>query len=103
MALFTVQPGAGGGGTEVSGGSYARISVTNNTTNFPTPTGDLLQNGAAITFAAATANWGTIVAWALMDASTGGNVYITDLLTSSITINSGSQFQFLTNSIQITL
>src|SRR5205823_752298 len=50
------------GGTtgEVSGGSYARVAVTNNTTNFPAATGTApttKKNGTAITFPTATANW----------------------------------------------
>lgn len=35
VALFTVTPSDSGGGTEVSGGSYARVAMTNNPTNFP--------------------------------------------------------------------
>lgn len=34
LALYTVAPTDNGGGTEVTGGSYARKAVTNNTTNF---------------------------------------------------------------------
>lgn len=76
-ALFTVAPTSAGGGTEVSGGAYARVSITNNATNWPAATGGgpgTKGNGAAITFPTASAAWGTIVAWALFDASSAGNM-----------------------------
>lgn len=72
VALFTVAPADGGGGTEVTGGSYARVSVANNTTNFPSANPKL--NGTVITFPKATADWGTIVAFGLFDAGSGGNL-----------------------------
>lgn len=34
-ALFSVLPTNGSGGTEFVGGTYARIAITNNNTNFP--------------------------------------------------------------------
>jgi hypothetical protein len=74
VALFTAAPTDAGGGTEVTGGSYARVAVTNNATNFPAASGGLKQNGTAITFPQATADWGTIVAFGLFDASTSGNL-----------------------------
>lgn len=47
----------GGTAGEVSGGSYDRVSVTNNTTNFATVSGTNKVNSTAITFPTATANW----------------------------------------------
>lgn len=49
----------GGTAGEVSGGSYDRVTVTNNTTNFATVSGAAKVNSTAITFPAATANWNT--------------------------------------------
>jgi hypothetical protein len=74
VALFTSAPGAGGGGTEVSGGSYARVAVTNNATNFPAASGASKSNATAITFPAATAGWGSVSHYGLFDALTGGNL-----------------------------
>ncbi len=63
IALFNVTPALDGtGGTEVSGSGYAEITKANNLTNFPAATGRTKSNGAAITFPAATASWGTVVA-----------------------------------------
>ena len=61
-ALFTATPSDAGGGTEVSGGTYARIAIT-----FGAPSGGSANNSVAITFAVATADWGNIVAFAVMD------------------------------------
>ena len=76
LALFTVTPADAGGGTECTGGSYARASTANNSTNWPAATGTstVKANGTAITFPTATAAWGTVVAWALFDAVTAGNL-----------------------------
>lgn len=74
IALFTVAPTDAGGGTEIAGGSYARKAVTNDATNWPAASGGAKSNGLAITFVKATANWGTVVAFAIFDAITGGNM-----------------------------
>lgn len=75
-ALFNVAPLAGGtGGTEVSGGGYARVAVANNTSNFPVPTVQQVSNAAVIDFGTPSgAGWGTIVAGGWYDASSGGNL-----------------------------
>lgn len=73
VALYTAAPSDAGSGTEVTGGSYARVSVTNNTTNWPAASSGSKSNGTAISFPTASAGWGTVEAAALMDASTSGN------------------------------
>ena len=72
LALFTVTPTDAGGGTEVTGGAYARVAVTNNATNFPAASGGSKSIGAQFDFPEATANWGTVVALGIFDASTAG-------------------------------
>jgi hypothetical protein len=74
FALYTVAPGAGGGGTEVSGGNYSRAAVTNNTTNFPAATSASKTNANAITWATASASWGVVVAVGVLDAASAGNL-----------------------------
>ncbi len=59
---------------EVSGGSYARVAVTNNATNWPAAASGAKSNGTAITFPQATADWGTVTYFAILDAATAGNV-----------------------------
>lgn len=75
-AASTTTPNADGTGvTEPVGASYARVAVTNNTTNFPNAAGSpgSKTNGTAITFPAASGSWGTITHIAFYDASSGGN------------------------------
>lgn len=92
-ALMTAAPTDAGGGTEVSGGSYARIAVTNNTTNFPAASAGSLATGAQIDWGTATANWGTITHVAFYDASTAGNLGPWGPLSVATLINNGSSFK----------
>ena len=93
IALYTVTPTAVNvGGTEVTGGSYARVAFTNNTTNWPAATGTnpaSKANGVAVTFPAPTANWGVVVGFAIYDALTVGNELAWGALTVNKTINNG--------------
>ena len=89
VALFTVTPDETGGGTEVAGGSYARQTVT-----FTAPAPDSVSNTADVTFPVATANWGTIVAFAIMDAASGGNMLYYAALTASRDIFISDQLRF---------
>lgn len=102
IALFTVAPTDAGGGTEVTGGSYARVTVTNNATNWPAASSGSKQNGTAFTFAQATANWGTVVAFAILDALTGGNFLYWGDLTQSKSVENGDTAEFAVGGITIT-
>lgn len=100
VGLFTAAPSDTGGGTEVTGGSYARVAVTAALANFAgtqsagsttasSGTGGTSSNNGAITFPAPTANWGVVTHFGLFDASTAGNLWIWGALTASKTINNG--------------
>lgn len=106
VALFTAALSDSGGGTEVSGGSYARVALTNNTTNFPNATGTSptsKSNGTTITFPTATANWGTVVAFGIFDASSGGNLICWADLNANKTVNNGDTASFAASALTITL
>jgi len=100
VALYTVAPGEAGGGTEVSGGSYARVSATF-TVSGTAPT--TASNSSAVEFAEASGSWGTIVAAGIFDASTSGNLIAFANLTTSKTIDTGDVLRFNTGEIDITL
>jgi len=99
VALFTAAPSDLGGGTEVAGGSYARVNLAPLDTNWKATqggtsgasagTGGLTSNAVAITFPAPTANWGTVTHFAIFDAASGGNLLIWDALTAPRTVLSG--------------
>ncbi|MCI4463680.1 MAG: hypothetical protein JHC30_05885, partial [Caldisericum sp.] len=102
IALFTVAPTDAGGGTEVSGGGYARVAVANNSTNFPPATNGQKSNGTAIIFPTATADWGTIVAVGIYDAATNGNLLFWANLTTARTVQSGDTAQFAVGALTFT-
>jgi len=98
VALFTANPSDSGGGTEVSGGSYARVAVTGSlanwagtqgagTTTASTGTNGTTSNNNTITFPAPTANWGVVSGFGLFDAASAGNLLIWGALTVSKTVN----------------
>lgn len=76
FGAFTESPTDAGGGTEVSGGGYARVSVTANGTNFTAAAsaGDTVPNAVAIAFPVSTADLGTVVSIGIFDAASGGNL-----------------------------
>jgi hypothetical protein len=91
VALFTVTPSDSGGGTEVSGGSYARVDRPPLDANWTAASGTdgATDNAAAITFPTPTANWGTIVAFGIFDATSGGNLLVWGPITPNKTVNNG--------------
>lgn len=102
VALYTAAPSDAGGGTEVStsGTGYARASVTASLANFSgtqatasttasTGTGGRSSNNSAITFGTPTAAWGSVTAFGVFDASTGGNLLFYAPLAAAKTVNAG--------------
>jgi len=105
IALYTAAPGETGGGTEVSGGSYARVQRDPLDANWTaaSATDGLTDNAAAIQFPAPTANWGSVTHMAILDASSGGNMLIYGALTVAKTINNGDAApQFAAGALDVT-
>jgi len=103
IALYTTATDDASGGTEVTGGSYARAAVST-TGGWSAPgVAGLTDNVADIVFATASANWGTITHVAVYDAVTGGNRLFHGALTASKVVNSGDIFKFLAGALDITL
>jgi hypothetical protein len=71
IGLFTATPSDSGGGTEATGGSYARVNCS---ASFPAAASGAISNDVAITFPESTASWGTITSFGFFDASTSGNL-----------------------------
>jgi hypothetical protein len=91
VGLLTAAPTDAGGGTEVSGGSYARVAVSQLDANWNAPAGTprAITNVNAVTFPAPTANWGAVPYFGIYDALTAGNLLYWAALTTSKTINNG--------------
>ena len=97
VALYTAAPGEAGGGTEVSGTSYARQTVAFTTS------GDTTSNTSAVEFPTAGSAWGTVTYVGVFDASSGGNLLCYAALSSSKTIDSGDVFRIPAGDLDITL
>lgn len=102
IAGFTTTPTAAGGGTEVTGGSYARVAVTNNSTNFPAASGASKSNGTAFTFPQATADQGLWKGMGIFDAASGGNLRAFADLVTNRQIYSGDTPSFAAGSLVFT-
>jgi hypothetical protein len=98
VGLYTADPTDAGSGTEVSGGSYARQSVT-----FGAPSNGVSTNSAAVEFPQCTSTWGTISHIGILDASTSGNLYYHTALDSSKTIETGDVFKIAIGNLSVTL
>jgi hypothetical protein len=99
LALFTAAPSSSGGGTEVSGGSYARQVIALDAPSTPGVT----QNTSDIVFPTPTANWGTITHGAVFDAVTAGNMLLFGAMVQARTVLSGGSFKVLDSEFDFSL
>jgi len=107
VGLLTATPSDSAGGTEVTGGSYARQVCAFTITGSGTAQA---VNTSAITFPTATADWG-IVGWiGIYDSLSGVNLVAYQNLqksdfstTTTKTINDGDIFKFNASTIKIQL
>lgn len=113
VGLLTAAPSDSGGGTEVSGGSYARVAVTSSLANWAgtqaagstvasSGSGGQTSNNGAITFPTPSAGWGNVTHFGIYDAATGGNLLFWGALTIAKTINQADTVTFPAASLSIT-
>ena len=98
VGLFTSDPTDAGSGTEVSGGSYARQSLS-----VTTASGGIVTSSADVTFPQATASWGTISHIGVLDALTSGNLLMHTPLTTAKTIDNGDILKISSGNLTVTL
>jgi hypothetical protein len=98
LALYTTDPTDADTGTECSGTSYARQSIT-----FGAPSNGVSTNSAAIEFPQAGGSWGTITHIGIRDALTTGNLLYHTPLDASKTIATGDVFRVAIGSLSVTL
>lgn len=113
VALLTATPSDTGGGTEVSGSNYARVSVTSattawngthgTTTGASSGTDGTVENAAVITFNTPSGSWGTVTHFAVYDAPTAGNLLFYAPLTVSKIIGSGDAVSFAAGALSLQL
>ena len=98
VGLYTTDPTDANTGTEVTGGSYARVSAT-----FGAPSDGVSTNSASVEFPVATASWGTVTHMGILDALTSGNLLYHTPLTTSKAVASGDTLKFAVAGISVTL
>lgn len=114
IGLLTAAPTDAGGGTEVTGGAYARASIASSLANWAgtqstgsttasSGTGGTTSNNAVINFPTPTATWNTVTHFGIYDAATAGNLLFWGALTTAKTVNIGDIVQFPAASLSFTL
>lgn len=102
VALYTSVPNEDGtGGVEVSGGGYSRMQTSPSDWEDAAEGG--IQNAVNLEWDASTADWGTIVGIALVDASTSGNVLVRGEAVAQKTIESGDMFRISAGNLVLSL
>ena len=82
--------------------SYSRVGVTQNNSNWDTPsTAGATQNAGAISFNTATGDWGMVSGVFIVDASGGGNLLLHGALTTPRDVKSGDLFKFNVGDLDI--
>lgn len=97
LALYTAAPSDSGGGTEVTGGSYARQALASSAA-----ASGATSNSGTVTFTS-TAAWGTVTHIGIHSAATGGNLLWHGALTASRVMASGDSLVFSPAAITFTL
>jgi hypothetical protein len=96
VALYTAAPNDAGGGTEATGGSYARQTAT-----FSAASGGATSNDTNIDFASMPA--ATIVAIGVHDAITSGNLLVWGTLSSNKALDAGDTLRIATGDLDISI
>ena len=90
LALYTAPPTDIGGGTEVTGGGYARVDTSG---KWEVPVNGSTTNSAEILYPKATSDWGAIIAIGLFDDLVAGNLLYWGTITGmAIGINETARF-----------
>jgi hypothetical protein len=96
VALYTVAPDDTGGGTQVTGGSYARQPAA-----FAAASSGATSNSANIDFTGMPA--ATTVAIGIFDAITSGNLLLWGTLTTNKTTDAGDTLRIATGDLDISI
>ncbi|RMD60672.1 hypothetical protein D6833_09335 [Candidatus Parcubacteria bacterium] len=109
IALSTADPGETGAGLSEPGtpgatpdalNGYNRVALT---TADWTRTLNVVSNSVTVTFPTATADWGNITHFAIMDAQSGGNVLMSNVISPAQSVVTGNTLIFDPGAISISL
>jgi hypothetical protein len=96
VALYTVAPADASAGTEVTGGSYARLAGV-----FDASVGGASSNTSNLDFTGMPAC--TVVAVGILDNSTGGNLLVHGTLTANKVLDAGDTLRVAAGDLDITI
>jgi hypothetical protein len=96
VALYTAAPNDAGGGTQVTGGSYARQTAA-----FDAAVSGATQNSANLDFVNMPAC--TVVAVGIFDALTAGNLLVWGTLATNKSLDAGDTLRIATGDLDISL
>jgi len=96
VALYTAAPSDAGGGTQVTGGSYARQTAA-----FSASSSGATSNSANIDFVSMPAC--TVVAIGIFDALTAGNLLVWGTLSTNKSLDAGDTLRIATGDLDISL
>jgi hypothetical protein len=88
LSLHTANPNEGNDGHEISGGSYARQSITGSVAS-----GVFTAGSMPLDFPTATGSWGTVTHVGIFDALTNGNLLAYGALTTQRAIGDGDVYR----------
>jgi len=88
---------------EPSTNNYARVAVTNNSTNWPAASGESKSNGTAINFPTPSGTWGTLTYFFISDSASGNTNTMGYGTITSITPGSGDTVKFNIGGLTVTL
>jgi len=95
IGLYSSAPTDAGGGSELSGGSYARIAHA----AWETAAARKTENDGVITFPVATGDWSAVTHVGVFDAISGGNMLFWTALDTARTALTGDQLRFIDNEL----
>jgi len=102
IGLSTADPlDTGLGLAEPVGGAYARVATS--AVDWNAAAAGAISNANALTFAQATASWGTVTHFAVFDAATAGNILASGILTVSKAVGIGDTVKFDIGQLSATL
>lgn len=107
VALFTTNPTDSTTGTEVTGGSYARVAVVRTGAGWDAASGTTAttQNTGAITFPTATADWGMVTGFGLCISAAGAlstDLVFWSALTANKMVSNGDTASYAAAALSIT-
>ncbi len=101
IALYTSAPGEAGGGTEATYGAYARQAVARSGAGW-TVSGNQAENAAIISFPECTSGSETVTDFAILTASSGGDMLFYGSLDTSRAVSTGVTVEFAIGALTIT-